>query len=225
MVNQFLKDGVMAHKIRTHSNNKLLVENRRDQLAKKALPLFIKKGFKATTIRDIAKACGMTHGAIYYYLGKKEDIMSLVLQGINAGTYETLKEIEEVTKQSSPKEALAWAIDRYYRHHDKIKVESVFIVSNYMFFSAIHRLHVVEIHTKTVDVFENILKRGCHSGDFNVEDPWLCAFEIVEIGQIWAQRQHILANKYTLDKYIAFYTDQIMSQITTKGSVGRVKRA
>lgn len=206
----------MTSKIRTHSSNKQLVENRRDLIARQTLPLFIKKGFKATTIRDIARACNLTHGAIYYYVGKKEDIMSLVLQNINAGTYEALNDIEDKTNNSKPGEALAWAIDRYYRHQDKIKVNSVFLVSNYMFFSPMHRLRVVETHTNTVAAFENILKLGCQSGDFKIEDTWLCAFEIVEMGQIWAQRQHIIRNKRTLDEYIEYYTREILKRISAK---------
>jgi TetR/AcrR family transcriptional regulator, cholesterol catabolism regulator len=206
----------MAQRIRAYSDNKQLVEDRRVLIAEKATPLFIKKGFKATTVRDIAKVCNMTHSTLYRYVGKKDDIMSLVLQRMYVGTYDLLREIEDKAKKSGPKETLAWAIGSYYRGNDLSRVNSVFVVSNYMFFNPLHRLRVVETHTSIVAAFENVLKLGCQKGDFNIENPWLCAFDIVELGQIWAQRQHIIRNKCTLDEYIEFHTNQIMRQIGAK---------
>lgn len=206
----------MAQRIRAYSSNRQLVEDRRDLIVEKAIPLLIKKGFKATTVRDIAKACDMKHSTIYRYVGKKDDIMSLVLQRMHAVTYEWLREVDDKIKKTGPKETLAWAIGSYYRSNDVNRVNSVFVVSNYMFFSPIHRLRVVETHTSIVAAFENILKLGCQKGDFNIANPWLCAFDIVELGQIWAQRQHIISNKCTLDEYIEFHTYQIMRQIEVK---------
>lgn len=199
--------------MRTFSTNKQLVEDRRNLISRRALPLFIKQGFKATTIRDIAKACNMTHPAIYRYVGKKEDVLSLVMQDIYTLTYTFLKEAPEEAAQNNPVEALVRMIDRYYRIHHFGRVTSVFLMSNYMFFMPRHRLQIVEIHNNTIAVFENVLKRGCQSGDFAIDDTWLCAFDIVQTGQIWGQRQHIIANKYTIDQYIEFCTQQIMKQI------------
>ena len=47
----------------------------RQRLQKKALVLFQKKGVEATTMRDIAKAAGMSLGAAYYYFPSKEALV------------------------------------------------------------------------------------------------------------------------------------------------------
>jgi AcrR family transcriptional regulator len=47
----------------------------RERLQKKALALFQKKGVEATTMRDIAKAAGMSLGAAYYYFPSKEALV------------------------------------------------------------------------------------------------------------------------------------------------------
>ena len=47
----------------------------RERLQKKALVLFQKKGVEATTMRDIAKAAGMSLGAAYYYFPSKEALV------------------------------------------------------------------------------------------------------------------------------------------------------
>lgn len=47
----------------------------RERLQKKALALFQKRGVEATTMRDIAKAAGMSLGAAYYYFPSKEALV------------------------------------------------------------------------------------------------------------------------------------------------------
>lgn len=53
--------------LQIHSNIKKteLVEKRQNQICEAAERLFVKKGFHATTIRDIAMECGVGLGPIY----------------------------------------------------------------------------------------------------------------------------------------------------------------
>ncbi|HEY4175720.1 MAG TPA: TetR/AcrR family transcriptional regulator [Kofleriaceae bacterium] len=44
-------------------------------LLERALALFQKRGVEATTMRDIARAAGMSLGAAYYYFSSKEDLI------------------------------------------------------------------------------------------------------------------------------------------------------
>ena len=50
-------------------------EDTRDRIHAAALSLFRKKGFDATTMRDIAAAGGVALGAAYYYFASKEEIV------------------------------------------------------------------------------------------------------------------------------------------------------
>lgn len=52
-----------------------LVEQRREQICDAALKLFLKKGFAATTIRDICAASGVNQASIYDYVANKNDIL------------------------------------------------------------------------------------------------------------------------------------------------------
>jgi AcrR family transcriptional regulator len=47
---------------------------RRRQVLTAASELFAKKGFEATSIRDIATAAGMMGGSLYYHFASKEDL-------------------------------------------------------------------------------------------------------------------------------------------------------
>jgi len=47
----------------------------KELILEKALKLFSEKGIKETTIRDIAKAVGITEGAIYRHFESKDQIV------------------------------------------------------------------------------------------------------------------------------------------------------
>ncbi|MBZ0217025.1 MAG: TetR/AcrR family transcriptional regulator, partial [Fimbriimonadaceae bacterium] len=50
-------------------------EDRPNELMDAALELFMKKGFAATRVADIAARAGLSKGAIYLYFDSKEDIL------------------------------------------------------------------------------------------------------------------------------------------------------
>jgi AcrR family transcriptional regulator len=50
-------------------------EQSRTNILETALRLFRERGFDATTMRDIASACGLSLGAAYHYFGSKEDLV------------------------------------------------------------------------------------------------------------------------------------------------------
>ena len=53
---------------------------RREQFLEVALDLFAERGFRGTTIRDIARAAGATEGLIYHYFPSKADLLRAVIE-------------------------------------------------------------------------------------------------------------------------------------------------
>jgi AcrR family transcriptional regulator len=53
---------------------------RRSELIDAALRLFAERGFRATTIADIATATGTAHGLVYHYFGSKDELLEAILQ-------------------------------------------------------------------------------------------------------------------------------------------------
>ena len=56
--------------------NKILVEERRDQLLDAAQDFFMDKGFASTTIRDICRKSGINQASIYDYVFDKSHLIS-----------------------------------------------------------------------------------------------------------------------------------------------------
>lgn len=60
-------------------DNADLVERRRALILEEATRFFGQKGYHETTIRDIAKAAGVSTGLVYSYVKNKEDVLFLII--------------------------------------------------------------------------------------------------------------------------------------------------
>ena len=61
--------------------NEAYLEARRNEILDAALVAFARNGFQESTIQDIAREAGVSHGAIYRYFASKDDIIEAVARG------------------------------------------------------------------------------------------------------------------------------------------------
>jgi len=71
---------------------------RRGEIINAALSLFAEKGFKSTTLDEIAEAAEFGKGTIYNYFDNKEDIYNSIMEKITGYYLTTLKEADEDSK-------------------------------------------------------------------------------------------------------------------------------
>jgi len=85
-------------------------QKRIDQIINVALKIFRKEGYKATTMRAIAKKLGMNQGSLYYYFNSKADILVEIHRRMMNMVIEQQKEFENL--QLSSEQKLAKVIER-----------------------------------------------------------------------------------------------------------------
>ncbi|MCK5096572.1 MAG: TetR/AcrR family transcriptional regulator [Desulfobacteraceae bacterium] len=68
----------------------------KEKLVQVAIELFSTRGFKGTSIRDIANAMGMSISNIYHYFGNKEGLLLAVLEHSSKSLVEKLGEISQL---------------------------------------------------------------------------------------------------------------------------------
>ena len=167
-------------------------------------------------MRDVGKACGMTSAGMYHYLGKKDDILSLVVQDVYAMIYAFIRETEEDAGKYSPVEALTRAIDRYYRIMEEGRDDAAFVSNNYTLFKPALRLQVIETLATVVAAFEKILINGSRTADFKIDNSWLLASNIVGLAQLWFLRREFLIQKCSLEEYMQFQTNHVLNEISIR---------
>jgi AcrR family transcriptional regulator len=90
------------------SRKKETTARRQQEILKAALEVFVKKGFAAATIPEIARGAGIAAGTIYLYYPSKRDLFAAVIENIVATPL--LKIFEKNLEQEFPqtiKEAIA----------------------------------------------------------------------------------------------------------------------
>ena len=74
----------------------------KEKILKTALKLFAAKGYKATTVRDIAGAVGIKQGALYNHFKNKDEILATLVNDLTSSAIVTLfenKDTQELHKQ------------------------------------------------------------------------------------------------------------------------------
>ncbi|NPA41833.1 MAG: TetR/AcrR family transcriptional regulator [Aquificae bacterium] len=78
-----------------------MIVKTRDLILEEALKLFSEKGIKETTIRDIAKAVGITEGAIYRHFESKDQIVYELFEKYSHQLYD---KVERAIKRAKTEE-------------------------------------------------------------------------------------------------------------------------
>ncbi len=72
-------------------------EFKKQEILDAAIPIFAKKGFKATTLDEIAEQAEFGKGTLYNYFASKEDIYKEIIVRISKTHQENIKRIEKET--------------------------------------------------------------------------------------------------------------------------------
>jgi len=82
------------HTVRTKRQQQ--AADRREQLLKTAFQLFATRGYRGTSVRDIARGVGVTEGLLYHYFSSKAELFTAVLTSYAPlGIFDTLLETSE----------------------------------------------------------------------------------------------------------------------------------
>ena len=199
--------------IRTYSRNDRLISERREHIARSVAPLFVKKGYERTSIREIADVCAMSMGHLYYYIGGKEDVLQIMMDYDLHFYTDFVKQIVSSSESMRPTEALIAVIDQFFRATDAAADFTLFFYQETKNLHAEARHIIMERERSLVAEFEKLLRRGCIAGEFKIDNVTLVANSIVLTCHMWALRRWLLKKVCTLDEYIASQTEYILKAI------------
>ena len=187
--------------IRTYSRNRKLINERRDHIAQSVAPLFVRKGYERTSIREIAEACGMSMGALYYYVGGKEDILQIMMDYDLTLYTRFVKEIVGSSDSLPPREGLKRVLEQYFKASNDSQDLTLFFFQETKCLTPGAREIIKGRERSLVAEFEKLLSRGCETGDFKIGNIRLVANQIVVTGHMWALRRWLLRDVCTLEEY------------------------
>ena len=198
----------------TQIKNPELVRERRRQIVDSTVHLFVEHGYHKTTTRMIAKAAGFSIGSLYEYVGSKEDVLYLVCTAIHA---EVERAVEDALAGSVNGTAtLAEVIREYFHVCDKMNDHVLLMYQVTQFLPKKWQLKALENELRITDIFIKVLDKLSGKGDIPDLDKKMIALvghNISVLGQMWAFRRWYLRKHFTIDEYIKYQTEFILSHV------------
>ena len=142
-----------------HSETKSL--ERQSEIYRKALDLFIKRGYHGTSMSMISKALGMSKANLYHYCSSKEDLFYKIHLDYLQKHLNPI--VEEAERLPDPKERIAFILRRLTLLNTSSKAGRVLIpdIAN---LNRRHHTEIISIWRKAYDVVCNSIKELQHSG-------------------------------------------------------------
>lgn len=200
--------------IPTTIKNPQRVANRRAELIDVATKMFLERGFHATSIRDIARACSFNVASLYMYVSSKDDILYLVAQDLMSNIAKRLGETK--LDSTSPRRSLEIGFASYcqiaYRFRRPIRL----LYREVGFMPAQERTDVIATVSSVIDYFEAIIESGMKSGDFRPVSARLSALNIMQIAHMIALHTREVRTLGNLDFYVAHQLDVLFAGLEAK---------
>ena len=167
-------------------------EKRRKSLKIKILAkgriLFWKKGYRNTTVKDIASACGCQAGNVYNYFPSKEAILYTMLREEMEHVISSIKYLED-EYDMTPIEQLRILISKHinltlgYRRAEKILFDL-----ELRSLTLAHQKKIIKYRDEYERIMCKILRRGIESGYFAEIDEKIICYSIASMivrSRIW----------------------------------------
>jgi len=140
------------------------------RLMTSAIALFARKGYAATTVREIVETAGVTKPALYYYFGNKEGIFRTMMD-------EALSEFDATAAsaletEGSAEERIVRFLDAMFALIlDHLDVMRVLDAIYYGPPQGAPAFDFEAVHARFAEVLGRLIREGIESGEFRRGDP------------------------------------------------------
>lgn len=178
----------MLYKVQSTIKDQALLNQKRTLLCQIAAKKFLEKGYERTTMPDIADAAGISIGSIYRYIGKKEDILTLLLQYMCKLVNDELAPVSLL--ELEPEEKLNMLFSKYCNISDKYRRYFVVAIRENRSMNTSQRQVLWEIENSITSCFTRTINEGSAKGIFDSSLDEFFAYNLLIFGQQWTMRNY-----------------------------------
>jgi TetR/AcrR family transcriptional regulator, cholesterol catabolism regulator len=182
-------------------SKKTLRGNKLQQISKVAATLFFEKGYMQTTTKEIAEACDISVGTLYYYIKSKDDFPIIFSQIHKNDVDPWEKEVRKEMEYMPPEEILKKAVREFTYGVDRRQKMILFWYNASKYLNREQLKDVTDVEIKVVNLFKDIIEMGCQRGQFKSTDPFITGYSIFMLTHTWALKRWWLKRLYTIEEY------------------------
>lgn len=173
-----------------------------------AARLFKEKGYRATTLEDIAVAVGMLKGSLYYYIRSKEELLYLVVRDPIRQAYNKLEEIvnAEAPVRTKIAQAIANHMTLFHQHYPHIAV----YLHDYHHLMEKLQDNVIETPRHYQRLWAALVQQGIDSGELRQDlDVKVAAYAILGMCN-WVYRWYKPNGKLPAEEVATVFTKLVL---------------
>lgn len=180
--------------------------NRREPLLRAAARLFRDRGYRGTTIRDIAGAVGMRSGSPHYHFATKHEMLrAVILEGMHAA----LAELEAIEARGLPAREALGALVRAHLGviHDKGRDFVPVMLSEFRELEPATRREIIALRDRYERIWQRALERLRAEGQVRRADRYARLFALGALN--WTSRWFRPKGALGLDRLAEEFTDYL----------------
>ncbi|MCX6005203.1 MAG: TetR/AcrR family transcriptional regulator [Chloroflexi bacterium] len=181
------------------------------QISRIAASLFFKRGYMQVTTREIAEACQMSPGTLYYYIKAKEDFLKIFSQITTEDLNRWEKGLRKDIAHMSPEDALRKTTRELLFMIDNMQDSIIFWYSVSRYLNSEQLKDIMNIELFSVNIVKHVIELGIEKGRFKNADPLVTAYNIVAMCHVWVLKRWHLHELYTVEQYAGILEDLAVS--------------
>jgi AcrR family transcriptional regulator len=186
---------------------------RRDELLRIAARLFAERGFRNTTVRDIADAAGILSGSLYHHFDSKESMVDEILQTFQQELFASYDDVlaSDLPARQKIEAAVRLSFEAIDEHHHEVAIfqnDADWLSGLGERFS-----YLAERNAQSRQVWLSLLNEGVSSGalkpDVDVELAYRFIRDTVWVAVRWYRPGGGLSAGAVADQYLSILLDGI----------------
>lgn len=185
---------------------------RREELLQIAGGLFAQRGFKNTTVRDIADAAGILSGSLYHHFDSKEAMVDELLSSFQTALFATYDEIvaSDLDARAKVDAVVRASFEAIDQHHNEVAI----FQNDAGYLAEFDRFAYLEAHnqrfrTLWIDLLTDGVKAGALRGDLDTELVYRFIRDTVWVAVRWYRPGGELTAQQVADQYLTILLDGI----------------
>jgi AcrR family transcriptional regulator len=186
--------------------------SRREELLEIAAQLFAERGYKFTTVRDIADAAGILSGSLYHHFDSKEAMVDELLDTFQTELWKQYDEIEasELNPRAKLEAVVRASFDAIDHHHSEVAI----FQNDAAYLTTFERFdYLAERNEKFRLLWTGLLEAGVAAGelrsDLDVELVYRFLRDTVWVAVRWYRPGGALSPSDVADQYLTILLEGI----------------
>lgn len=186
---------------------------RRDELLAIAARLFAERGFRNTTVRDIADAAGILSGSLYHHFDSKESMVDEILQTFQVELFAAYEQIlaSDLTPRKKIEAAVRLSFEAIDQHHHEVAIFQN--EADWLGDLGDRFAYLAERHAQSRQVWLTLLQEGMESGDLKSDLDLELAYRFIRdtvwVAVRWYRPGGDLSARKVADQYLSILLDGI----------------